>query len=30
MAVLEGGLPAWQERRYPLQQFSRESTLSEP
>ena len=30
MAVLEGGMPAWQERRYPLQQLSRESTLPEP
>jgi 3-mercaptopyruvate sulfurtransferase SseA len=30
MTVLEGGMPAWQERRYPLQQFSRESTRLEP
>ena len=30
MAVLEGGMPAWQERRYPLQQLSRESTRLEP
>jgi len=30
MAVLEGGMPAWLERRYPLQPFSRESRRPEP
>ena len=29
MAVLEGGLPAWVERRYPLEQLSRESKRPE-
>jgi 3-mercaptopyruvate sulfurtransferase SseA len=30
MAVLEGGMPAWQERRYPLQRLSRESKRPMP
>jgi len=30
MTVLEGGLPAWLDRRYPLQQLSRESKRQRP
>ena len=30
MAVLEGGLPAWLDRRYPLQGLSRESKRPGP